>query len=129
MTALKLSVVDLEVRGFAEAFASRCANHGNDLPGTDGTACHDGTWYSSHMSTSLLDQIIEPFTECLTADAARKIVALRADTDMQTRVDELANKANAGTLDDQERTEYDRYLAAFHFVTIMQCRARRLLNT
>lgn len=80
------------------------------------------------MNTTLLDRVIEPFAECLTTAAARKIVALRADAEMQTRVDELADKANDGQLTDEERAEYDRYLAAFHFVTIMQARARRLLD-
>ena len=80
------------------------------------------------MNTTLLDRVIEPFAECLTTSAARKIVALRADAEMQTRVDELADKANDGLLTDEERAEYDRYLAAFHFVTIMQVRARRLLD-
>lgn len=86
-------------------------------------------WYTWNMSTSLLDRLIEPFTECLTTDAARKIAAIRADDAMQTRVDELAEKANRGTLTEDERMEYDRHLAAFHFVTIMQARARRLLRT
>lgn len=81
------------------------------------------------MSTTILDSIIEPFAACLTLDAAKKIVAIRADHDMQSRVDELADKANLGTLTPEERTEYDRYLAAFHFVTIMQARARRLLQS
>lgn len=80
------------------------------------------------MSSTILDRIISPFAECLTEDAARKIVAMRADATTQKRVDELADKANEGTLDHDERTEYDRYLAAFHFVTIMQAKARRLLR-
>jgi hypothetical protein len=80
------------------------------------------------MSTTLLDRLIEPFAECLTIEAARKIAALRADDAMQTRVDELADKANRGALTEDERTEYDRHLAAFHFVTIMQAKARRLLR-
>ncbi len=81
------------------------------------------------MSTTILDRIIEPFAECLTYEAARKIVALRADDEMQGRVDELADKANAGTLSEVEQSEYDRYLAAFHFVTILQARARRLIQS
>ncbi len=81
------------------------------------------------MSATILDQIIEPFAECLTLEAARKIVALRADDAMQGRVDELADKANAGTLSELEKAEYDRCLAAFHFVTIIQARARRLIQS
>jgi hypothetical protein len=80
------------------------------------------------MNTTLLDQIIEPFAECLTQEAARKIVAIRADEELQQRVDALADKANAGTLTESEQSEYDRYLAAFHFVTILQARARRFIK-
>ncbi len=81
------------------------------------------------MNTTILDRIIEPFAECLTQEAARKIVALKADDEMQERVDELADKANAGLLTEVEQSEYDRYLAAFHFVTILQARARRHIRS
>ena len=81
------------------------------------------------MNTTFLDQIIEPFAECLTQEAALKIVALKADETIQGRVDELADKSNAGTLTEIEQSEYDRYLAAFHFVTILQARARRLIQS
>ena len=80
------------------------------------------------MTTTLLDQIIEPFAECLTPEAARKIVALRADAQFQARVDELAEAANRGQLTPAEQAEYDRYLAGFHFVTVMQAKARRLFH-
>ena len=81
------------------------------------------------MTSAFLDQIVEPFAECLTIEAARKVVALRADAALQGRVDELANKANRGTLTPSEQAEYDQYLAAFHFVTLVQARARRLLQS
>ncbi len=81
------------------------------------------------MTTSLLDRIIEPFAECLTQEAARKIVALKADDVLQVRIDELADKANRGTLTQSELSEYDHYLAVFHFVTVLQARARRLLQS
>jgi len=80
------------------------------------------------MNSTLLDQLIEPFAQCLTTDAARKVAALRADDALQHRVDELADKANRGTLSDDERADYDRYLAAFHFVTVVQAKARRMLH-
>lgn len=80
------------------------------------------------MSTTILDRLIEPFAECLTTEAATKIAALRADEETQRQVDELADKANQGTLTEADRSEYERILAAFHFVTVMQARARRLLK-
>lgn len=80
------------------------------------------------MTSTLLDQLIEPFAECLAPEAARKIAAIQADEALQTRVDFLADKANWGTLTADEQAEYDRYLAAFHFVTLLQAKARRLLR-
>jgi len=80
------------------------------------------------VMATLLDRLIEPFAECLTVEAARKVADLKADPSLQRRVDELAAKANRGVLDEGERAEYDRYLAAFHFVTLLQARARRLLS-
>ena len=72
--------------------------------------------------------MIEPFVECLTEEAARKIVSLRADKATQKRVDALADKANRGALKGHEAAEYDGYLAAFHFATIMQAKARKILR-
>ena len=80
------------------------------------------------MSTTLLDRVIEPFADCLTPDAARKIVSVRADPELQSRVDTLADKANEGLLSDDERGEYDRYLAWFHLVTMLQAKARTVLD-
>ena len=77
---------------------------------------------------AILDRVLEPITDCLTPDVAAKLVALRADDRIQARVDELAEKANEGTLSTEERTEYDRYRDAFHFVTILQAKARELLT-
>lgn len=81
------------------------------------------------MRTTLFDSIIGHIAACLTQDAAQKIVALQADQATQARVDELADKANMGTLAADEKSEYDRYLAAFHFVTILQAKARSVLQT
>lgn len=77
---------------------------------------------------SILDRVLEPIADCLTPDVAAKLVALRADPQTQARVDELADKANEGTLSTEERTEYDLYREVFHFVTILQAKARRLLT-
>lgn len=78
--------------------------------------------------TAILDRVLDPITNCLTPDVAAKLVALRADPKTQARVDKLADKANEGTLSSEERAEYDRYRDAFHFVTILQAKARKLLT-
>ena len=80
------------------------------------------------MNKNVLNPFIEQLAECLTPKAAQKIVAMEAKDDLQCRVNSLSSKANAGTLTLAEQSEYDRILAAFHFVTILQARARLLLK-
>lgn len=45
-------------------------------------------------TTQILDQVLDPFIDCLTLEAARKIVTLRADPVAQARLDQLAERAN-----------------------------------
>jgi hypothetical protein len=79
------------------------------------------------MSQTILDRVLEPFAECLTPEAATRIAGMRADPETQARLDELAHKANEGQLSPEEATEYDRCLATFHFITMLQAKARALI--
>jgi hypothetical protein len=81
------------------------------------------------MSTAVIDRVLDPFTECLSPDVARRIVDLRADREVQEALDRLAEKANEGTLSEAERAEYEEYLQVLHFVTILQAKARRYLKS
>ncbi|HEV8060232.1 MAG TPA: hypothetical protein VGP68_10180, partial [Gemmataceae bacterium] len=58
---------------------------------------------------NILDRIFDPLTQCLTPGVARKIIALRADPELQARIDELAEKCNRGTLNEAERIVYETY--------------------
>jgi hypothetical protein len=78
--------------------------------------------------TNVLDRVLDPFTDCLTPEVAQRIVQLRADSDTQARLDLLADKANEGKLSAAEQAEYDKFLEAFHFITILQAKARTLLQ-
>jgi hypothetical protein len=76
----------------------------------------------------VLDRLLDPLGRCLTPDAARKIIDLRADTTVQQRVDELADKSTAGTLTAEERGEYEAYVAAGTLVAVLQSKARAFLS-
>jgi hypothetical protein len=79
-------------------------------------------------TTEILEQVLDPFVECLTPEAARKIVALRADPATQGRLDDLAERANEGRLTPEERSDYEKFRVTFHMVTLLQSKARQLLN-
>jgi len=78
---------------------------------------------------AVLNRLLDPVTQCLTPDAARKLVALRADATVQGRVDELADKSTAGSLTAEERAEYETYIAASTLIGILQSKAQKILAT
>lgn len=64
----------------------------------------------------------------MTPESLRAIVNLRADPQVQARIDELAEKCNEGTLTPQERDEYETCVRANNIIGILQVKARKLLN-
>ena len=66
--------------------------------------------------------------EWVTPDVARDLVNLRADPSAQTRIDELADKCTDGALSAVEQSEYETYMHAIDFLTVLQAQARRLLE-
>jgi hypothetical protein len=82
------------------------------------------------MSTvDLLDQVLDPFVDCLTLESAAKIASLRAEPAVQSRLNELADRANEGTLSGQDRADYESLLAVFHMISLLQSKARQFLNS
>ena len=79
-------------------------------------------------TTEILERALDPLVECLTPEAAKKLVDLRADPETQARVDQLADRANDGLLTPDERAEYDKFRAMFHVITLLQSKARQLLR-
>ena len=79
-------------------------------------------------SAEILDSVLNPFTECLTEQAARKIVDFRADEETQQRIDELAAKAASGQLNAEDRSEYQQYIDTFDLVAIVKSKARAVLS-
>jgi hypothetical protein len=77
--------------------------------------------------SAALDRLLDPVTRCLTPEAARQLVALRADPPFQERLDTLADKCTEGQLSPDERVEYETYVQAIHLIAILQAKARKLL--
>ena len=70
------------------------------------------------MSTTVLDRFLDPVTDCLTPAVAERIVGVRVDPQTQTRLDELAEKANLGQLTEEEREEYTEYVEGMDDATL-----------
>ena len=82
------------------------------------------------MSTaSGLDGLLEPLSRCLDADSARRVVALQVDPTVQERIDVLAERANEGSLNQSERSEYEALINASDFISILKLKARLYLES
>ena len=77
--------------------------------------------------TDVLDRLLDSLSACLTPAAAKRIAAFRADASTQARIAELAEKCNEGALTPGERREYEAYVQAIDFISILQAKARATL--
>ena len=78
-------------------------------------------------AATALDGLLGPLSRCLDAESARRIVALRVAAPVQERIDTLAERANNGALNDDERTEYESLINAADFISILKLKARENL--
>ncbi|MSQ48091.1 MAG: hypothetical protein EXR78_06845 [Deltaproteobacteria bacterium] len=78
--------------------------------------------------TNFLTRLLAPVSECMSREVAKKVAALRADLDVQARVDELADKCTEGTLTAEERAAYETYLHAVRVIGVLQAQARDILS-
>ncbi len=81
----------------------------------------------STRTTPVLDQLISPLGDCLTSESARRILELKADAKLQSRVDDLAQRHSQGLLSPEEQAEYGKYVSYRTFVAILKSKARQLL--
>lgn len=79
--------------------------------------------------TAALSRFLDPVASLLTPEVARRIVDFRADATTQARLDELAEKSTEGLLTAEERTEYEGYVRAIDLITILQLKARTVLES
>ena len=73
------------------------------------------------------DRGTDPILQFFTVDQARGIAQYRGDSELQRKIEELAQKANEGELTEAERAEYQGYVRANKFVAVLQAKARKLL--
>ncbi len=77
---------------------------------------------------NFLVRLLAPIGECMTLEVAKKMAGLRADPDIQARVDELADKCTEGDLTAEERAEYESYVHATRVIGVLQAQARSILS-
>jgi hypothetical protein len=80
-------------------------------------------------ATTALDDLLDPMSRCLDAESARRVAEFRIDPAVQARIDILAERANNGVLSEEERTEYEAFINAADFISVLKLKARRQLDS
>ncbi len=83
--------------------------------------------HSTHHQPDILSQLLEPVGQMMPVEFAQKLATMRASSKVQARIDELADRCTEGELTDQERAEYEAYVAAIDVIGILQAQARSVL--
>ncbi|MEX2170374.1 MAG: hypothetical protein WD851_13755 [Pirellulales bacterium] len=78
-------------------------------------------------ATEILSTYLEPIADELTPHQAERILAAKPTADVIARVEELSDKANAGTLSERERAEYEYYVDVDDAIGVLKAKARYLL--
>jgi len=80
------------------------------------------------MSTiNYLDRMLQPVTDAMSAEFANKLIALRADDELLSHIEQLRGKANDGTMTAEEEAKYREFVEAVDVISILQAKARRVL--
>jgi hypothetical protein len=81
-----------------------------------------------NTEAAILARIIQTDERELTPEAARYLLSMRLPSSDEDRVNELSEKARAGTLTAAEGQELDSYLHIGSLLAVIQSKARRLLK-
>lgn len=90
----------------------------------------DGACYCKRMSdTALLDELLDPLTQCLDAESAQRVIAFGVAPEVQRKVSLLAERTNEGLASDAERAEYEVLVNAADFIAILKLKAQSRLHS
>ena len=79
-------------------------------------------------ATEILDQVIQPTEPSFAPEFARMVLGLRLSDAAQTRIRELLQGNNAGTLEAPEQAALENYLLVGQFLDLLQVKARASLR-
>ena len=75
-----------------------------------------------------LERLLRPLRRELSAELADALLRLKADTDVQARYDELADKNTEGALGVEDRAELESLVRANSILSLLKAEARAFLQ-
>ncbi len=78
--------------------------------------------------TSALERLLRPLSRELTVELARALAGIQADSETQTRYDDLADRRTGGQLTPQEQAELESIVRANTLLGVLKAEARAFLT-
>lgn len=76
----------------------------------------------------IIKEFMDQLADCMSPEVARCIVEFRASPEADAMVQDLGEKCNDGTLTAAQLAEYANIVRFVKFVSILQSKARKLIN-
>jgi hypothetical protein len=77
----------------------------------------------------LIDGLLDPFTLCLDSASSQRVVDFRIAPGVQEKLSEFAERANEGSLTEDEKVTYESLINAADFIAILKVKAQRLQSS
>lgn len=74
---------------------------------------------------NLLDELLDPVSECFDEASAQRLADFRIAPSLQDRMAELAARANEGLLSPEEQDQYEALINAADLIAILQLKVRK----
>ena len=82
----------------------------------------------SDIEAAILHRLVDPETPNLSVEAAQSLLAIKFSPEDVSRMHELLDKANAGTMTPEEQEESLTYERVGHMLALLQSKARKSLK-
>jgi hypothetical protein len=84
----------------------------------------------NQTTDTTLERFVNHLMRGFTPELAKHFAELpQPNTEFQSRLDELADKANDGSLSADEAREYDTYIELIDFIALMRLKARAFVSS
>lgn len=79
-------------------------------------------------AADILSELVDPGRPTLSPDVARQFLSLRFNETATTRIRDLLQKNNAGTITTPEKATLENYLQVGELLDLLQVQARQILR-
>jgi hypothetical protein len=77
----------------------------------------------------VLNDLLDPLSRCLDAESARRVAEFRVGPVVEEKIRVLAERANEGLLNEDERADYEAIINTADIISILKLKTQRHLKS